>query len=74
MCEHDDLHQFAQRSGKFSRRQFGAMALGDAAEALEKAGRAAELAVIPALWQQFNAAQAAVAAWLEEQASCQASA
>lgn len=28
MCEHDDLHQFAQRSGKFSRRQFGAMALG----------------------------------------------
>jgi HPt (histidine-containing phosphotransfer) domain-containing protein len=59
---------------KGASRMVGAMALGDAAEALEKAGRAAELAAIPALWQQFNAAQAAVAAWLEEQASCQASA
>ncbi|MDC7713935.1 ATP-binding protein [Vogesella sp. LYT5W] len=58
---------------KGASRMVGAMALGDAAEALEKAGRAAELAAIPALWQQFDTARAAVAAWLEEQASCQAS-
>jgi carboxymethylenebutenolidase len=28
MCEHDDLVEFARRSGELTRRQFGAMALG----------------------------------------------
>jgi carboxymethylenebutenolidase len=28
MCEHDDLDEFARRSGDLTRRQFGAMALG----------------------------------------------
>jgi carboxymethylenebutenolidase len=28
MCEHDDFDEFARRSGKLTRRQFGAMALG----------------------------------------------
>jgi carboxymethylenebutenolidase len=28
MCEHDDLDEFARRSGELTRRQFGAMALG----------------------------------------------
>jgi carboxymethylenebutenolidase len=28
MCEQDDLHEFARRSGEVTRRQFGAMALG----------------------------------------------
>ncbi len=28
MCEHDDLDEFARRSGEVSRRQFGAMTLG----------------------------------------------
>ncbi|GHD72286.1 ATP-binding protein [Vogesella fluminis] len=59
---------------KGASRMVGAMALGDMAAALEKAGRAADLAAIPELWQQFKTAQAAVSDWLEEQASCQASA
>jgi len=38
MCEHDDLDEFARRSGDLTRRQFGAMALG-----------AGVMAAIPAL-------------------------
>jgi carboxymethylenebutenolidase len=43
MCEHDDLEEFARRSGELTRRQFGAMALGAGmAAALPKLAEAAE--------------------------------
>jgi carboxymethylenebutenolidase len=43
MCEHDDLDEFASRSGDVTRRQFGAMALGAGfAAALPKLANAAE--------------------------------
>jgi carboxymethylenebutenolidase len=43
MCEHDDLDEFARRSGELTRRQFGAMALGAGLlAALPKLAHAAE--------------------------------
>jgi len=43
MCEHDDLDEFAHRSGDVTRRQFGAMALGAGiAAVLPKLAKAAE--------------------------------
>jgi carboxymethylenebutenolidase len=43
MCEHDDLEEFARRSGEVTRRQFGAMALGAGlVAALPRVANAAE--------------------------------